>query len=276
MPPVFRNDRWSCFVIVVVVVSTIGSFARRKLGILVLPDLFASNWVCWYYWICLRSHFVSWSRGSFFFTVIRSILFLSGITGKVEDGVAFLTNVNGCCWSVIWFRWRKSWLVGLRFISIPLCGRRRGRQRKCWMDHIKECTSLPMPEMLARASYRKHRKRISPESSLMSPRRPNRSWDWTELNCPSLFSYFASPWRYPPVDWGSIVNWLLAIIARQDVHRACVHWPCNWAHKGSVLPRKTTDVSLSTSIAFCWSARAGFAVSGSLARWFTILQCLHR
>ena len=31
-------------------------------------------------------------------------------------------------------------------------GRRRGRQRKCWMDSIKEWTSLPMPEtgLLAR------------------------------------------------------------------------------------------------------------------------------
>ena len=31
-------------------------------------------------------------------------------------------------------------------------GRRRGRQRKCWMDNIKEWTSLPMPELLTRAS----------------------------------------------------------------------------------------------------------------------------
>ena len=26
-------------------------------------------------------------------------------------------------------------------------GRRRGRQRKCWMDNIKDWTSLPMPEL---------------------------------------------------------------------------------------------------------------------------------
>ena len=48
-------------------------------------------------------------------------------------------------------------------------GRRRGRQRKCWMDNIKEWTSLPTPELLTRASYRKDWKMISAESSLMSP-----------------------------------------------------------------------------------------------------------
>ena len=56
-------------------------------------------------------------------------------------------------------------------------GRRRGRQRKCWMGNIKEWTSLPMPELLTRASCRKDWKRISAESSLMSPRRPSRSRD---------------------------------------------------------------------------------------------------
>ena len=28
--------------------------------------------------------------------------------------------------------------------------RRRSRQRKCWMDNIKEWTPLPMPELLTR------------------------------------------------------------------------------------------------------------------------------
>ena len=49
-------------------------------------------------------------------------------------------------------------------------GRRRGRQRKCWMDIIKEWASLPMPELLTMASRRKNWKRISAESFLMSPR----------------------------------------------------------------------------------------------------------
>ena len=47
-------------------------------------------------------------------------------------------------------------------------GRRRGRQRKCWMDNINEWTYLPMPELLKRASCRKDWKRISAESSLTS------------------------------------------------------------------------------------------------------------
>ena len=55
-------------------------------------------------------------------------------------------------------------------------------QRKCWMDNIKEWTSLTMPELPTTVSCRKDLKRISAELSVMSSRRPNRSWDWTELN----------------------------------------------------------------------------------------------
>ena len=60
-------------------------------------------------------------------------------------------------------------------------GRRRGRQIKCWMDNIKEWNFLPMPELLIRASCRNDWKRVPAESSLMSPRRPNRSRDRAEL-----------------------------------------------------------------------------------------------
>ena len=52
-------------------------------------------------------------------------------------------------------------------------GRRRGRQRNCWMDNIKEWTSLPMLELLTRASCRKDWKSSSAESSLMSPPPPD-------------------------------------------------------------------------------------------------------
>ena len=58
-------------------------------------------------------------------------------------------------------------------------GQRRGRQRKHWMDNIKEWTSLLVPELLTRDFCRKDWRMISAESSLMSPRRPNRSRDWT-------------------------------------------------------------------------------------------------
>ena len=51
------------------------------------------------------------------------------------------------------------------------------RQRKCWMDNIKEWTSVPKPELLVRASRRKDWKRISAKSTLMSARRPNLSKD---------------------------------------------------------------------------------------------------
>ena len=56
-------------------------------------------------------------------------------------------------------------------------GRRRGRQRKCWMDNIKDWTSVPAPDLLIAASCRKDWKRISAELSLMSARRRNRSRD---------------------------------------------------------------------------------------------------
>ena len=65
-------------------------------------------------------------------------------------------------------------------------GRRRGRQRKCWMDNIKKKkrTSLLMSK-LTMASCRKDWERISAESSPLSPppstppppRRPNRPRD---------------------------------------------------------------------------------------------------
>ena len=57
---------------------------------------------------------------------------------------------------------------------------RHGGRRKCWMDDIREWISLPMPELFTQTSSRKAWKRISAESSLMSPWQPNRSRDWTE------------------------------------------------------------------------------------------------
>ena len=48
-------------------------------------------------------------------------------------------------------------------------GRRHGRQRKYWIDNIRERTSLPMPDLLTRASCRKDWKKICAELSLMSP-----------------------------------------------------------------------------------------------------------
>ena len=56
--------------------------------------------------------------------------------------------------------------------------RHRGRQRTCWMDSIKE-TPLPTAHD---GIMQKDLKRISAESSLISPRWPYRSRDWTELD----------------------------------------------------------------------------------------------
>ena len=58
------------------------------------------------------------------------------------------------------------------------------------MDNIKECTFLPMPELLAGTSCKKDWEKISAELSLVSIRRPNRSTDRTELNLlsPTLLS----------------------------------------------------------------------------------------
>ena len=48
-------------------------------------------------------------------------------------------------------------------------GRRRGRQRKCWIDNVNEWTSSLMAEQLTTASCRTDWKTISAESSGMSP-----------------------------------------------------------------------------------------------------------
>ena len=51
-------------------------------------------------------------------------------------------------------------------------GRRPGRHRKCWMNNIKERTSLPMPELLTGAFCSKDWKKNSAESSFMPPLSP--------------------------------------------------------------------------------------------------------
>ena len=62
-------------------------------------------------------------------------------------------------------------------------GQRKGRQRKCWRDEIRNLRSLPMPELLTMASCSTTGwKRISAKLSVTSPRRPNQSRDWNELN----------------------------------------------------------------------------------------------
>ena len=80
-----------------------------------------------------------------------------------------------------------------------LHGTFEGGQRKCWTDNVEEWTSLPMPEVLTRASCRKDWKRISAESFLMSPRRPNRSREWIELNFHRLLIWSLYSKHSPPL-----------------------------------------------------------------------------
>ena len=54
------------------------------------------------------------------------------------------------------------------------------------MDNVKEWTYLPVPESLTSAFCRKDWKRISAESSVVFPRRPSQSRDWTEVTVFSL------------------------------------------------------------------------------------------
>ena len=52
-------------------------------------------------------------------------------------------------------------------------GRRRGRQRKCWLDNIKEWTRLDSPTLLRKAEDRDGWRRLAESSSVMSPLRPS-------------------------------------------------------------------------------------------------------
>ena len=51
-------------------------------------------------------------------------------------------------------------------------GQRRDWPKKCWIDNIKDWASLPMPELLIRASCRKDWKGLSTVSSLTFPQWP--------------------------------------------------------------------------------------------------------
>ena len=56
-------------------------------------------------------------------------------------------------------------------------GRRRGRQRKCWLDNIKEWTGMKLHELLAAAQNRQIWRSLSFDVSMRSPQRPQRSRD---------------------------------------------------------------------------------------------------
>ena len=76
-------------------------------------------------------------------------------------------------------------------------GRRCGWKRKCYTDNTKEWTSLRIPELLTRTSCRKDWKRISAESSFMSPDEIGQGTElsWTNCCCEQLWAGLGN-WTY--------------------------------------------------------------------------------
>ena len=104
--------------------------------------------VCFFFFFLNRNKicklFKAWATGNFLATVNRRELAGFGHVTR-HDGLS--NNTLHCT------------LEG---------GRRRGRQRKCWMNDVKEWTSVLTPELFLKALRGKDWKRISAESSLLS------------------------------------------------------------------------------------------------------------
>ena len=72
----------------------------------------------------------------------------SKINLLVDPQESFLATVNRLKLAWFWHVTRHDSLSKTILRGTLEGGRRRGRQRKCWMDNIKEWTSLHMPELL--------------------------------------------------------------------------------------------------------------------------------
>ena len=116
-----------------------------------------SVWMKWFKWPSCTLSLLGSFRSNFCFLV-----------GSQEPRLASVKR-----WKLAWFRhvarrdcvsknrpWGHLEKVGDRY---------HDQQRKCCMDNIKKWTSLPMPELLTKASCRTDWKRISAKSSLMPP-----------------------------------------------------------------------------------------------------------
>ena len=102
---------------------------------------------------------------------------------KIKHANQTWAGKEGSCYFMIFnIQWKPSFMAPVGRGGGGGKERRRGRKRKCWIENVKEWTYLIMSELLTLAPCRKDWKRISAESSPMSPRRPNRSRDWTDLN----------------------------------------------------------------------------------------------
>lgn len=69
--------------------------------------------------------------------------------------------------------------------------RRRGRQRKSWMDNIKEWTSCSFQTLLRTAEDREHWRSLTAQASTMTPLRPPRPWDEWVSDLPLLFVFLS-------------------------------------------------------------------------------------
>ena len=93
---------------------------------------------------------------------MRTLLRISFLEHKTNDRVRskinFLVGPHEPLLATVERR-KLAWFGHItRHDSTVEVGRRRGQQGKCLMDNIKEWTSLPMTELLTRASCRKDRR----------------------------------------------------------------------------------------------------------------------
>ena len=113
---------------------------------------------------------------------------------------------------------------------------RRDRQKNCWMNKIKERTSMLMPELPTKASCRKDWKRMSAESSFMSPQQPSRLKDRIQLKC-ILMTFISIVWT------GTARGYLTKVFQRKNGQTTLI-WvngarPMSHVHQGK---KNSTDV----------------------------------
>ena len=133
-------------------------------------------------------------------------------------------------------RWKRAWIRHVTchnslsktiFQGILEGGWRGGWQRECCMGKFKVWISLPMRELLTMTPCRKDWKRISAESSLMSPRWPQvvKGLNWTGLN-----------WsQQGPVEGFTLNSWAQPLSSQNLLHviafgSSCHQWTCSVAH----------------------------------------------
>ena len=147
--------------------------------------------------------------------------------------------------SLFWQRWKLVWCGHItRHDSLSKTilqdtlegGRRRGRQRKCWMDNIKAWTACWQGPLAEKTGRRSLLNRPS-----CPPRRPNRSVNGTEL---------------PPWFWETANAVVCPEICRTPTQQACVPlWPLflqhtlqTDCHLASVVVRETLNLPCPPSV----------------------------